>query len=90
MSTSSKIRNLFPGLDITAKKDGTFVLRRGYFYRHGMDEEKLAANVLKTMETSPFVTKIIDKGDHFAAFRGGAKTKNQSHFWVHISVTNKE
>jgi hypothetical protein len=67
---------------VARQKDGTYLARKGYFYHHGQTSEKLAERVAAAL---PGVT-VLDHGDHFAAFRGGAPLAKSSHFWVRFTV----
>lgn len=64
------------------KKDGTIVVRRGYFYRNGMDSARFATNVAKLLADAGLPVVMTEHGDHWSAFRGGASIANSSHFWV--------
>jgi hypothetical protein len=65
---------------IGQKKDGTIVVRRGFFYRNGNDSAKFAINVAKLLAELPVVMK--EHGEHYSSFRGGASVANSSHWWV--------
>lgn len=87
MTLNAQIRRI---LDIhvdqlTCKRDGTFVARRGYYYTHGMDETKFS-NGLRNALLPTFVMTVITKGNHFTGFLGGSPIKSQSHWYVHFSV----
>jgi len=68
--------------DQLIKSKGVFVYRSGYFYRHGQDTKTHVNKVLSTFPDA----KIIDSGDHWAAFRGGASVAKQSHFYVKFEI----
>ena len=61
---------------------GVWTVREGYFYRHGKSEVDLAAKVKRVLPEA----NVLDSGDHFAAFNGGASLRKSSHFWVKFSV----
>jgi len=67
---------------IGKNKAGNFVLRRGYFYRNGMDSDKFAANIMTILGDR---VTLIASGDCWKPFRGGATLANSSHFWVEIA-----
>lgn len=67
------------------KKDGTIVVRRGYFYRNGMDSEKFAAGVTARLAAAGIPLTVKDHGDHWTSFNGGASLANSSHFWVELA-----
>lgn len=57
---------------------GVFTVRRGFYYRHGKTVQDLE-NVVKT--AFPDVV-IIDSGEVWKPFRGGASVATQSHWFV--------
>lgn len=59
-------------------KAGNYVVRKGYFYTNGYDEQKFADNFSKLFPEF----EIVNKGNAWKAFRGGASVANQSHWWV--------
>ena len=67
-------------------KAGNIVVRKGYFYTHGYDEEKLAAAVSAFLVRNKIAAKIISKGNVWKAFRGSATVANSSHWFVEICV----
>lgn len=71
---------------VAKKKNGNIIIRRGYFYRHGMDSDKFVgaiANRLKAAGIEAAAT-LIDYGDHYTTFKGGASLARSSHFWVEL------
>ena len=60
-------------------KDGNIVIRRGYFYRNGMDSQKFAARVMEKLGDA---VTLVECGDHWAPFRGGASVARGSHFYA--------
>jgi hypothetical protein len=68
--------------DSTSLRNGVFTVRHGFFYRHGGSAESYAAQVIKAVPGAV----LVDKGEHYAAFRGGASVANQSHWWVKFTV----
>ena len=69
---------------MTFHKDGTITAKWGYFYRHDRTPEKYAE---KIKEAFPGAF-IIDTGDHWHAFVGGAKSGSaqDSYMWVRFKV----
>ena len=63
-------------------RNGIFTVRDSFFYRHGKDETVLVNQVLGVFPDAD----IIDAGEVWKAFRGGANVKNQSHWWVQFTV----
>lgn len=81
--TIKEIRELGLGDSVGKNKAGNIVVRRGYFYRHGMDSAKYAERVLAALGDRAV---LVDHGDVWRAFRGGASVANSSHFWVEIAA----
>ena len=61
---------------------GIWTVREGYFYRHGRSAETLVKKVQGIFPQA----HIIDQGDHWANFNGGASLKASSHFWVQFKI----
>lgn len=75
----------FQGVDsITLRRNGEIVFRKGYFYRNGMTEGKFMDSVDFMLKNAGIDHTIVDYGDHWAAFNGGASLANSSHFYVVI------
>lgn len=67
---------------IGKNKAGNIIIRRGYFYRHGITVKSFTTQVMDVLGDG---YKLVDSGDHFTAFRGGASVANSSHFWVEVA-----
>lgn len=56
--------NSITGVDkISFKKDGTILAKRGYFYRHGMDETKMANALVSALAAEGIEIEVVDKYD---------------------------
>lgn len=64
------------------KKGNIYTARKGYFYRHGESGEGFRDKVLKAIPEA----KIIDFGDIWKPFKGGAPIAQQSHFYVKFEL----
>ena len=73
------------GADTFGKSKGHYIVRKQYYFR-SMTPEQLKDNVLKVFPNA----KIIQTGDHYASFRGGASVARSSHIWVLFDVTKEE
>lgn len=76
--------NLFAD-DIEKNKDGTFTVRRTFYYKMGGDEYQWRD---KVMESLP-MAEIVGFGEIEKPFKGGALPKNQSHWWAKIRFPGK-
>ena len=71
---------------ISRDKEGNFIFRKGYYYAHGGSAEKFAENIAEQLSNIGINFDIVDKGDHWAAFKGGAGVKANSHWWVKVRL----
>ncbi len=76
--TAKHIKDSVIGIDTCSVKNGVFTARRGFFYTSGRTAEKFVACILKSFPTAI----ILDKGEVWKPFRGGASTTAQSHWFV--------
>jgi hypothetical protein len=88
-SFSSKIARLVKEGEIRADdvgraSDGSTVLRLGFFYSHGKDAGDFAKSVVADLTKLGIAHKLVDKGEENRPFRGGAKVKDSTHWWVKI------
>lgn len=78
---------LFPSADTVGKnKAGNYVARRGFFYTHGMDGASFAQTIEALLRKAGIQAKVINSGEKWASFRGGASIAASSHFWAEISL----
>lgn len=90
VSKLSQIRKLFnDGMlgcvdTVSAKKTGEIVFRRGYFYRCNNSPEKFLERVAYHLKAGGIELTVVEIGDHWAPFRGGASMAKSSHFYVVI------
>lgn len=86
----AKQEGAFMGIDqISKDKQGNFIFRKGFFYRHGMDSNQFAERVSAALTNAGFDFDIIDKGEVYKAFRGGASLAQQSHWFVKVRINDK-
>jgi len=74
---------------IGKRRDGNIVLRQGFFYSHGRTAEGFAAKVTKALEACSLPGSVIDSGEVWKSFRGGASVANSSHFYVVVAPVAK-
>jgi hypothetical protein len=72
--------------DSYSVKNGVFTVRKEFFYRMGKDTEYYRQKVL---EAFPNV-KIVDSGEVWKAFRGGASVANSSHWFVKFTFEDED
>ena len=83
-SSTKEIKNQLTGVDTVSKRNGIFTVRKEFYYRHGMNSETLIDKIKKVF---PDVI-IIDSGEIWKPFRGGASVANSSHWFVKFSFPN--
>jgi hypothetical protein len=69
-------------LDMVSLKHGVFTARRTFFYTHGK-----TAQILVNAITDAFPTaEILESGEIWKPFRGGAPVAKQSHWFVKFTI----
>lgn len=71
---------------VGTNKAGNIVVRKGYFYTNGYDENKFTSAVTAFLVRHGITPTIIDKGNVWKRFKGGATTANSSHWFVELNV----
>ena len=71
---------------VSRKKDGSIIARRGYFYRNGQDEQSFKSAVTAKLDGAKVAYEVVEYYDHWAAFRGSAAIAQSSHFAVVFKV----
>lgn len=88
MSIIKQIREKTAGLVDTVgrTKDGHIMVRRSFFYTHG----RTASDFAKTIEHSlrPMNVSVVDFGEQWKAFSGGASVAQGSHWWAKVKVND--
>jgi len=79
--TLTELKSLLSA-DSYSLKAGVFTVRRGFFYRNGGSAEAYAARVVAAV---PGAT-VLDCGEVWKAFKGGASVANHSHWYVNFTV----
>jgi hypothetical protein len=69
---------------ISRQPDGTIIFRNGYFYRHGNTSDRFQQNVTDALTRAGITHTVIDSGDKWTPFNGGATLARSSHFWVRV------
>ena len=87
MSLLKQIREAVYADTVGKRRDGTFILRSGFFYRHGRTAETFAARVVTDLKAAGIEAHVVDKGEQWKAFKGGASIANSTHWWVIVSAS---
>lgn len=82
MSLIKKIREAVHVDSVGRRKDGCVVVRRGFFYRHGGSAELFAEKVTTALEKNNINAHVIDSGEVWKAFSGGATVANRRYWFV--------
>lgn len=73
---------------IMRKRDGTrhFMFRQGYFYTHGKTSQAFSNSISKQLDAMGLEYTVVDHGNHWTPFNGGASIVRSSHFWVEVKI----
>ena len=63
------------------QKDGTIILRRGYYYGIFDCGENFAIACEKCLIEDGIAAKLVNFGNHYESFKGGKSVKHNSHYW---------
>ena len=66
-------------------KKGNIVLRRVFFYTHGMTGRKFASGCVDMLAAIGIRTIIVSENEVWKPFRGGASVASGSHFYAELS-----
>jgi hypothetical protein len=87
MVTVKEIRALL-GSDVDSigrTKEGAVIVRKGFFYRNGMDSYKFAKQINDKLVAANITAKVVQDGEKYAAFRGSATVAQSSHWYAVIA-----
>ena len=82
---TADLRNIFHSTaDVISQKDGIVTIKKCYYWGVTKSGESYRDKVLELLPTAT----IVDFGNHFAPFRGGAKagSPQSSYFWVKFRI----
>jgi hypothetical protein len=71
---------------VSKTKSGTYVARRGFFYRHGYGKDKFCQAVTAALTRAGVDHEIVDSYEKWTAFRCGASLASSSHWGVEFRV----
>lgn len=71
------------GADTISKRNGVYTARKEFFYTKG----KTAADFVKRVTDAYPGAKILDSGEVWKPFKGGATTANSSHWFVKFTLS---
>lgn len=60
-----KLRLLLENFDIRIARTGEVIAKRGFFYRHGRDEETLAKDITAVLDYAGIKFAITHKQEHY-------------------------
>ena len=84
--TKKEIEKILTVNEVSKTKEGNFIARKGFYYKHGKTEEDLGKSIISDLMKAGIKYKIIDSGEEWRPFRGGASLRTQSHWWVKFNV----
>ena len=72
--------------DQIAVKDNRVTFRRGFFYRMGGSAETFSSRIMKDLANLGIQATLVNQGEVWKAFRGGAKVANSSHWFATVEL----
>ena len=75
--------------EISKDREGNLIFRRGFFYTNNGSAEQFAARIDNELTNLNIPHTIVDKGQVWRPFKGGATTKSQSHWWVKVKISQQ-
>jgi len=69
-------------IDQITKNNEIYTIRKGFYYTHGFTTEKYINQVKRVFPNA----EIIDAGEIWLPFRGGASISRQSHWFVKFKL----
>jgi len=68
------------------KYKGNFIARQGFYYTHGKTADDFLDDIIMQLKHLDISFHIIDHGEIWKPFKGGASLKNQSHWFVKFEI----
>jgi hypothetical protein len=65
-----------------SRRAGVYTARWGFFYRHGQTSQLHAETVREKLPGAC----VLDHGEVWKSFRGGASVAQSSHWWVKFTI----
>ncbi len=69
---------------VSKRKDGTIVIRKGFYYRQGKDAQDFFLKVGEVLKEAGVPCSVKDYGEKWTAFKGGSALAKSSHWWVEL------
>lgn len=76
--TVAEVRERIGGIDTLSVRHGVFTARRGFFYTHGQTADLIVLHIKAGWPDAI----ILESGEIWKPFVGGAPTARQSHWFV--------
>lgn len=76
--TAAEVQDNVIGVDLVTVSKGVYKAFRGFFYTNGGSWQALASRVRAAYPSAV----ILDGGEVWKPFKGGAPVNKQSHWWV--------
>jgi hypothetical protein len=82
----SALRNSHAVDTVSRKPNGDIIARKGFFYRNNKSANDFEQNVRKVLDAAGFTDQyhVVESGEIWKAFKGGASVANQSHWFTII------
>ena len=91
IANMKKVENILKSIVSSfSKRNGIYTVRRGYFYTSGKTTNDFVDRISDVLKQEGVAFEIVDSGNHWAPFRGGASVCNQSHWYVKFSLIQND
>jgi hypothetical protein len=85
MSKIAKLKRLL-NADTLSKREGVYTARKGFFYTSGRTPEMFKNEIENKLLDLNLFIEIIDYGEIWKSFKGGASVANSSHWYVKFKI----
>lgn len=90
-TTNAKFRNVLEEhFSSVSLRNGEWTVRQPFFYRHNGSPEGVWQKLVKLSGELNVTFTMIDMGEVWKPFKGGAPVTKQSHWFVKFRVVEKE
>lgn len=75
---------------LSKNKAGNWVARKEFFYTNGRTADGYASTIYRDITNGKGNVVILDQGEVWKPFKGGAPVSKQSHWWVEFKIIEND
>lgn len=72
---------------VSKTKNGTLIFRQSYYYKMNRTADTFKHSISVQLSNLGLSFEVLNKGDIWKPFKGGASVKAQSHFYVEVKIS---